>query len=175
MLFPVLYYALIGDKVILLPMYVPFLDDSTLCGYVIYYVLHSFWCVQSSIGLIGADLLMALLLLHTLPLVEIFELSISEMNDILVHCPAARQSLLLKMQLRNIIQMHKEIFKCVLECYTDFVFKCLSFSYLCDLSSIYRTVFFIEVNADGLTLIFGIFCVLIVILTFCREYRVNNY
>lgn len=110
MLFPVLYYVLTGERVMIFPLYIPFLDDSTWQGFLTYYALHSWWCVQLIIGLVGADLLMALLLLHTLPIVEIFELSITELNYELVSFPAARQSLMVKMQLRNVIQMHKEIF-----------------------------------------------------------------
>lgn len=111
MLFPVLYYILTGDRVMIFPVYVPYLDDSTWQGFLTYYAIHSFWCAQLVVGLVGSDLLMALLLLHTLPIVEILELSVEELSYELEHFPAARQSLMVQMQLRNVIQMHKEIFK----------------------------------------------------------------
>lgn len=95
----------------LFPLYAPYIDDSTLHGYLIYYAIHIFWSLQSAVGLIGSDLLMALLLLHIVPLVEIFELYVSEMNAVLVNLKSirARHSPMLKVQLRNILMMHKEI------------------------------------------------------------------
>lgn len=111
-LYPVIYYLVTDKQIMLYPLYAPYIDDSTLHGYLIYYAVHTFWCLQSVVGLIGSDLLMALLLLHILPLVDIFELSVSEMNEVLVNLKLSRlreSSPMLKVQLRNIIWMHKEI------------------------------------------------------------------
>lgn len=131
-LFPVLYYVLTGERIMIFPVYVPFLDDSNWQGFMTYFAIHTGWCVQIPLGFVASDLLMALLLLHIWPLVEIFELSIKELNYELMNLPAARQSLTVKVQMRNVIQMHKEIFKSVPQIYV--------FAKIITLFSIYQKV-----------------------------------
>lgn len=110
-MFPVVIYCVTGQRVVLYPTYAPFVDDTTVRGYLILTSIHFSWSVQSAVGLIGGDLLMAFLLLHALPVVELIELSFTEMNEVCKHSRSVSNKILLKMQLRNILQMHKELSK----------------------------------------------------------------
>lgn len=111
MSFPLIYYTLTGEKIPMFPLFFPYINADTMQGYIIYYVIHIVWCVLAGLGIIGADSSMALLFLHALPMVEVFEQSISEMNEVLVNLSTSHHSSQLKEQLSNIILMHKEIFK----------------------------------------------------------------
>lgn len=108
-MFPVVLYYMTAQLVVLLPVFVPFVDETTVSGYFVLTSIHTLWSVQSTIGLIGADVLMAFLFLHILPMVELIELCFAEMNEVSKLQRTAFNNILLKMQLRNILQMHKEL------------------------------------------------------------------
>lgn len=108
-LFPVVVYFVTGQRVVLFPVLIPFLDETEVKGYLVLTSIHAIWSVQSAVGLTGSDIIMAFLFLQVLPMVEIIELSFKEFNETCLLHRTFSNKMLLKMQLRNILQMHKEL------------------------------------------------------------------
>lgn len=111
LLFPVLVFLLTGELVLCVPMYLPMIHDETLAGFSLLSAVHVFWFLQVIFGLIGSDFLMGLLLLHILPMVELFELSCAEMNEVLDYDRRVSKSRQIQKWLRNITQMHQAMTK----------------------------------------------------------------
>lgn len=108
-MFPVTIYCLSGQRVVMFPIFIPFVDDTTVDGYLLLTSIHALWSIQSAVGLIGGDICMAFLFLHVIPMVELFEISFAELNETCQLHRTFSNKILLKMQLRNILQMHREL------------------------------------------------------------------
>lgn len=108
--FPLITYLVTGEHIVFFPIYIPFVHDDTDGGFVVLSSIHFVWITQVVIGLAGSDALMALLLLHILPISELFVVSVEEMNDaLLADDPAVANSAYMKLWLRNLLQMHREL------------------------------------------------------------------
>lgn len=110
--FPLVVYLVTGEKLVLFPVYLPGVDEETDRGFVILTCVHIFWFLQLCIGLVGSDSLFALMLLHMLPISELFEVSLAEMNDALRKDQMIGQTEYMKMWIRNLLQMHIELTEC---------------------------------------------------------------
>lgn len=108
-LFPVVMYLFTGQKVVLFPIFLPMVDETTNQGFLTVSSVHLLWIVQTSMGLLGSDSLFALMLLHILPMSELFVVCIEEMNDALKTNPLVGRTEYMAMWLRNILQIHQEL------------------------------------------------------------------
>lgn len=107
--YPLLVYLFNGERVVIFPLFLPFIDETTDVGYAIITGCQAVWMIQTSIGLIGSDSSMALLLVLVRPMVDMFEISFDEMNSVLESVPRVKHSMELNNWLRNLILMHQEM------------------------------------------------------------------
>lgn len=142
----VLESAKAGHRMPMLNAMVPGLPIEVEDGWLNYwlvYAFHSALVFLGGIGTCAADMFLVMLVMHMLPLAELFQLQVHDLNVVLALPVAARNKHEFRFFFRNIVQMHKEI--------TDF---------LRQLSKIYYYVYFIEINADSMSLCVLIVCVI---------------
>lgn len=112
-IYPLPVYLITGKRLLMFPLYMPFLDEDTLVGYCGLSFLHSLWLVQSGVGLAAGDLLFALNILYVLPMVQLFRKRFEELNFFLEMGKSAQNSELVYKCLRNLVKMHQEICRLV--------------------------------------------------------------
>lgn len=106
---PVPKYILSGELSEMFPLYVPIFDETTRYGYVGSIIFQFFYIGLGALGIACSDLLFIVPVLYLLPLVDIFRTRFDELNHLLWLGETARNSEMVYMCLRNIIQMHQEI------------------------------------------------------------------
>lgn len=107
---PAVLHLIYGGRHFMYYTFVPSVDETTLNGYILLTVLQSFGPYIGFVGHCATDLTFLLIVLHLWPMTNIFAREISDLNATLKsHDPA--QKLLKRMQLRNVMLMHKELFK----------------------------------------------------------------
>lgn len=132
-----------GHRVPILYAMVPGVPIDITDGWLNYAAVCSFHVMLVFLGGMGtcaADLMLVLQVMHMLPLAEIFEQQVGELNGVLTRSEDGRNTREFRVFFRNIVQMHKEI--------SEFVRQ---------ISKIFYYVFFMEIYSDSLSL-----CVLIV-------------
>lgn len=105
---PVSMYFIFGSLEIVVPIYVPGLDEEKLKDYIILLCYQVFMMVYSSFATFVADLLPMTLVLHMWPMCLIFEHMLAELSTA-AECEINRKSVELKRALKNIIRLHQEI------------------------------------------------------------------
>lgn len=163
-LYPIPVYLFTGSRTLTFPLHLPFLDPNTLEGYSGLTFMHTLWLVQSGLGLAAADVSLTVLILHIIPMVELFKTRFNELNTILELGTEAQHSEQVYGNLRNLVMMHQDICGLVFNYKFD-ESQCVQlvyFSYLSQLSTIYFYVFFVEVFADAMTMCLTIYCLTIV-------------
>lgn len=91
--------------------FVPGLDETTLNGYILLTIWQSFGPYIGFVGHCATDLTFLLLVLHLWPMTKMFAREVTDLNAILKSAGSADQILLKRMQLRNVILMHKDLHK----------------------------------------------------------------
>lgn len=141
---PVVVYSLTGTSVMMIPVWVPGVDETTKSGYFISTAYHFFVSALAVAGTIGSDTITLLFVLYLWPMSDIFDNMVGVINDF-VQIPSLRNSSQLKLFVRNVIQMHQEI--------------CTFYSRT---SKMYFYQCTIEVNTNGFSLCACVFCILTV-------------
>lgn len=144
----VLESAQAGHRVPMLNAMVPGLPIGVADGwrnYAIVYAFHAVLVFLAGMGTCAADMMTVMLVMHMLPLADLFAGQMRELNAALRDARrpsdhAARQSPEFARFFRNVVQQHRE-----------------SAAFLRSLARIYYYVYLMEINADALSL-----CVLIV-------------
>lgn len=141
---PVVAFLFTSSREIMIPVWVPGVDETTARGYFILTVYHAFVLALAIAGTIGADTVIIMLVVYLWPMSEIFRNMLEVINES-VHNSSIRNSLQLKQFIRNLMLMHKEI--------------C---NYNSRVSKIYFYQCTIEVNSNGFSLCACVFCILTV-------------
>lgn len=141
---PLVIFLVMNERVMMVPVWIPWVDETTSTGYTILTAYHVFVCVLAVVGTIGSDTMLIMLVVYLWPMTEIFDQAFKVINEA-VEVKSFRKSSELKMFIRNVIQMHDEI---------------------CSFNSSITNIYFIqctvEVNTNGLSLCACIFCILTV-------------
>lgn len=148
MLRPCIVYWLTNERIMIVPIWVPGVDETTANGYALTSAYHVFVVVLAIVGTIGSDTMFVMFVLHIWPMCEIFANSFADINDA-AHIATFRESLALKAFIRNAMQMHSEI--------------C---SYNSRLANIYFYQCLVEVNSNGISLCACVFCIFVVSVQF---------
>lgn len=110
-IYPLGLYLVTGTKVPIIPMYMPYLDEDTIEGYMGMSFFHLSWLTQTGLGLAAADLLITSMILFILPMVELFRARFKELTGILNLGKKAQESDFVYQCLRNLVKMHQDISK----------------------------------------------------------------
>lgn len=105
--FPIINYYLYGHLDLILEVHIPGLDKETVTGYLSLTFFHVFISVFGLIGTLAADMLVILLILHSLTMSEVFANNIHQLNDKLKKTKK-QNTRYVHVFVRNIIQMHQE-------------------------------------------------------------------
>lgn len=108
---PFVVHALFGDWQPIALVYMPFVDENTFVGFSILYVFHFMTCWLSVIGFICADLVLAVFILHYVPMVLVFEQIVISFNNVITKTEKVSESHEANEYFGNIIQLHKELLR----------------------------------------------------------------
>lgn len=109
--FPFVMY-LIADKWIpMAPVYLPWVDIETARGYTITYIFHFLCDVLAIFGFIGNDLLFGVLILHYLPIGNVFSLRLQQFSNEVSRNRRYGESEEAYQYFCNIIMMHKDMLR----------------------------------------------------------------
>lgn len=109
---PILIYAFSGQLIPILAVKIPFLSADTTHGYILHLVFHMFGTVNATLGLVGADNFLVITMIHIWPMTRILERAVKDLNFATQSRRGdfVKNSTWLKMRMRNIILMQKEIY-----------------------------------------------------------------
>lgn len=127
-LYPIYMYLIERKVVELIPTYFPGIDENTTSGFIMLSCYHGILMVAASIGISCSDLLFTMLIANTPIMANLIEMEVEQLNDYL----EVKQSDMIKLKLRNILLMHREMTE--LSCYsisrqTFFVYNFESFTH----------------------------------------------
>lgn len=107
---PAINYKLTGQLIPIMPVKLLFVPSDNLFGYILHVIFHSFGMLFGVIGLIALDIFMITTTIHIWPMTRILERACTNLNRAtrLISRDAVRDSVWLKLQMRNIMLMHKE-------------------------------------------------------------------
>lgn len=141
---PLVVYWLSNELIMMVPIWLPGVDETTTLGYIITFAFHLCDALLSAVGSVGADVLFIAFVLHLWPMCEIFDRTFQMINDA-AQFRTFRSSAELRRFVRNAAQMHKE---------------------MCDfklwVSNAYSMQCWVEVNSNGTSLCMCVFCILTV-------------
>lgn len=112
MTYPLPYYLLFGEKVLIYPMLLPMIDEKTPYGYALMMAIQIIWFNMACFGLIGADGVLCMFLVHIRPMVDLFALGFDELNNVLAQGKIeedSKEAKAVELWLRNLTQLHQEI------------------------------------------------------------------
>lgn len=78
---PLVVYWLSSERIMMVPVWLPGVDETTSRGYALHFVYHLCEELLAVIGTIGADSLLIAFVLHLWPMCEIFDNTIQMIND----------------------------------------------------------------------------------------------
>lgn len=134
-----------GKRMPMLNCLVPFVPidgPGNLRNYAAVYVYHAVLVFLGGVGTCAVDMLLVMFVLHMLPLAELFERQLNDLNAVLrAKSRSVQRGRRFRQFFRNILLMHAEI--------SD---------YLNEIADVYFFIFFVEIYADALALIVLIVC-----------------
>lgn len=93
----------------IIPNFIPGIDHTTLKGYLIHLVYHTFILVLACLGLFVTDILFVILVANAPIMADLIRLEVDELNNLLTK--TQQNQIEIKFRLRNLIMMHKEMTK----------------------------------------------------------------
>lgn len=106
---PIIFYVLWGEKLVpMVPIMLPGVNEKEQLGYTITTGYHFCMLALAMFGTAGADIMMISFILHMWPMCLILTNMLTDMNEAVMD-PANRDSLKLKLFVRNMIMVHQEL------------------------------------------------------------------
>lgn len=105
--YPFIIFWISGKLLPMAPVFLPFVDIETTYGYVITYIFHLTCNVLTLLGFVASDLSFGLFILQYLPMVEVFELRLSQFSNEMSLNPQCAKSFEAHQYFCNIIELHK--------------------------------------------------------------------
>lgn len=131
---PMLTYWLTGVVEPVIPLYLPYVDETTTVGFCQLFVMHVLILVIGVIGMICADLTFFLTISHICPMTDVLVSKLNELEERLKDADR-NYGLVTRNYLFNIVRMHQQI--------------C---AFLSEMSSMLYAVFIFEVVLNSITL-----------------------
>lgn len=107
---PALLHLIYGGRHYMYYTFVPGIDETTRNGYIILTTWQLFGPYIAFFGHCAADLTFLVIILHLWPMTKMFAREVADLNDTLRN-PDQSLLQLKRMMLRNVLQMHKDLFK----------------------------------------------------------------
>lgn len=110
-LMPVGIYAVTNELETFLPVRLPFIRNDTAVGYILHTIYQWLVYYMAYSGILAAEMCVITLTMHYWPLTILFDRAINVLNSETrgIRHEAIRRSSWLKLRVRNIVLMHKEI------------------------------------------------------------------
>lgn len=105
---PLIVYVLTGTIELIVNIQVPGLNQFTTYGYIMLTIYHSLCAYAATVGAFATDLFFVSMVYHTRTMAELFKNALEDFNTSMA-MPAIKP-LQRKAALRNILQMHKELY-----------------------------------------------------------------
>lgn len=132
---PFITYVWLNEMKPMIPIYMPFIDENTMDGFLLLTLIQTVFIVTGVIGTVSVDFLIFMIVLNVPIFSNIFSDNVTELNAILSGDDDEDKQTLIKMKLRNLFFMYDEIWQWVV-----FSFFCLSYSrFVREFSNIFFT------------------------------------
>lgn len=109
---PIWKYYSNGEMELILYVHLPGTNPNDILGYSLNMLYHLMMLMFGEVGTCASDFYCFCLVVHLRPLQHIFRAHILDLNEMLLSSPKSHKVLIRK-QFRNIILMHKEIYRCL--------------------------------------------------------------
>lgn len=108
LLYPLYMYFFENELVPILPLYLPFVDQSTVTGYIILNTYLIIAILFATCGLLGCDFFMTIITVSTLIFAKLMTI---EMKQICADLQVDNSAQIVKRRFRNMLLMHQEMIK----------------------------------------------------------------
>lgn len=110
--YPFFVYFTQNEVVPIMPLYVPYVDESTVIGFTIISIYHVLMVLLASFGISATDFFLAIIIISSLMFAKLITLELRQIQmDLQEKCSEIE----LKARFRNILRMHKEMCEYVME------------------------------------------------------------
>lgn len=109
LLYPLFVFVLRAQSEPMLPLFVPGINETSTIGFGLLSGLHSVWATQGAVGMMFSDMFYKVMLLHIWPMVHVFGSMFQEMDEAILVKPPLAGTLEVRLWMRNIIMVHREI------------------------------------------------------------------
>lgn len=107
---PIFSYFWLNEIKPMLPVYMPFIDENTLIGFIELTLIHIIFIFTGALGTVSVDFMVVMIVLNVPIFSTIFSDNVHELNDILhARNDGHDKSVLTKAKLRNLFFMFGEI------------------------------------------------------------------
>lgn len=106
LVYPIFVYTTQNELEVIMPLYLPFINETTIVGYTIINIYHITLISIVSFGIVAIDFFLAIIIISSLIFSKIISL---EMHQIHVDLEEKNKELAIKVRFRNILRMHKEM------------------------------------------------------------------
>lgn len=106
---PVIYYPITGNRICMLPIYLPGVNwETDNFGYAITLIFQGVTCLKSIFQYSFSDTCFSLLVGHVTLMVDLIKIKLAELNHMIVS-KEMTPTIRIRLHFRNILQMHKEM------------------------------------------------------------------
>lgn len=105
---PIPIYAFTGQIIPTQPVKIPFVTTDTIFGYILHVVFHFYGAFNAGLGCGAFDIFMITTTIHIWPMTQILRRTVADLNR--VTQSKIKNSVWLKLRMKNIILMHRETY-----------------------------------------------------------------
>ncbi|XP_058816177.1 putative odorant receptor 83c [Topomyia yanbarensis] len=160
---PVYMMVVRQEKMMILPLELPFVDPATESGFTATTVYHSVLVVLAIMGILAADMGIMIFILHMLGIVDVFMNNLKELDELLV-LSASEESVITD-KVTEICKMHREIIRYE-EDLDEFYHQTVFVQVITSVTCLSLTLFVIYMTNDWTRIMF-IFATFAQLLEFC--------
>lgn len=107
LLYPIYMYVVEGEIVVMIPTYMPGINEETPSGFIVLTCLHLILLIASVIGAAACDIMFTMLIANTPIMANLIKVEVEQLNDALTSEKVDK--LLVKFRFRNMLFMHREM------------------------------------------------------------------
>lgn len=108
-LYPIYIYVLDREYMVLLPLYLPGVNEQSISGYTVLITFHIFLLIFGFVGSCASDFLFTMIIINARVMSNILRDNVNELNEILA--TKNYEKVTMKMKLKNIFLIHQEMTK----------------------------------------------------------------
>lgn len=106
LVYPIFVFITQNEFFPIMPLYLPYIDETTVVGFTIISIYHIILISLVSFGIVAIDFFLAIIIISSLMFAKIISL---EMHEIHVDLDEKGSQIAIKARFRNILRMHKEM------------------------------------------------------------------